>query len=783
VLAGLILPTALARVPDVPLPPSPPRQSQYSDTWSIPAERIRKQVASGAPRAQAVSALAHELSIPDRATAAVLEALEIQHFLDTKVPMGAIRPLESGRLEAALRSALDVVPDAQPALDLLVRHACRQDGLLPDAARRLFDRTAPRTNPALLAVTAGYWCSMAAFSWDLHARALQLRPGQPALLHSLAEAASRHPERGSPTSLYALELALREATLASVLARPARSTRLGAGLATELLAAQLGAGRTAAAVAALDSLPDDVRAVVLSGDQAALVEPIYTLPIRVLLTDLRPALAAALALEGRASEAAAMVASVSMDERVLPRSPGPDEMIEFDRLEAGLARAKRWRLLEAFLSRAPADPFEAIVEAIDGRAEAAFGDGVWKRLLLVFATRHRMEAGRFAKAVCDEYRAIGSLDRARSEHVGPTCWRRALAIDAEIAEEGQAAERDLPPPPAAPSDRAARAIRAAIRCPFDVAQPLPEGVRASEPSGDELQRHFRAVEAAFTWPPGFDPMRFEARGDAVTAIGSFRGFDATGELPIHGYWIVQSSDGGRSWGAPLFTGHSSHAPYVVAPLSSVPLVDGDRLTIEVAAQPIAADSITFPPLFVQHERDVRGLVLRIPLAELTRDRDGDGLTDRIERALFTDPDDPDTDGDGQDDASDRLPQVPSANVAPSAEGTALAALVESWSGGRAMPWTRATRRDSPVSALFLVASRSSLRGVKMPRRVIVLEPEEAAALTRTTPFYPYEVSLLLFDRLQRRAVAIWDEHWRGGTVRMTRWFGRWHVSTLSEWIT
>ena len=42
--------------------------------------------------------------------------------------------------------------------------------------------------------------------------------------------------------------------------------------------------------------------------------------------------------------------------------------------------------------------------------------------------------------------------------------------------------------------------------------------------------------------------------------------------------------------------------------------------------------------------------VEVTLADLRRDRDHDGLTDRLERAIGTDPDRSDTDGDGMDDA-------------------------------------------------------------------------------------------------------------------------------------
>jgi len=54
----------------------------------------------------------------------------------------------------------------------------------------------------------------------------------------------------------------------------------------------------------------------------------------------------------------------------------------------------------------------------------------------------------------------------------------------------------------------------------------------------------------------------------------------------------------------------------------------------------------------------------VDLAEISRDRDGDGLSDLVEKRLTTDPNRPDTDGDGLGDAEDPQP-----DVAPNAPAT------------------------------------------------------------------------------------------------------------------
>src|SRR5436309_15066350 len=84
----------------------------------------------------------------------------------------------------------------------------------------------------------------------------------------------------------------------------------------------------------------------------------------------------------------------------------------------------------------------------------------------------------------------------------------------------------------------------------------------------------------------------------------------------------------------------------------MPLGSGDRITLEVAVQELDPASITYPPVALHSTRRGSDLYLEIPIAALTSDRDGDGLTDIVEEHLLLNPDKADSDGDGLDDSHD-----------------------------------------------------------------------------------------------------------------------------------
>jgi hypothetical protein len=319
-----------------------------------------------------------------------------------------------------------------------------------------------------------------------------------------------------------------------------------------------------------------------------------------------------------------------------------------------------------------------------------------------------------------------------------------------------------------------------------------------------------------TLPPGFSAVRAERKGDDAVAIGLSQDYDPVGEISRGAYWVIRSRDGGKTWSRPLYTGLRLEAPYVIHPVSNLPLLDGavpaacdhhepaDCLTIEVSIRELDESSISFPPVSLRAKRVQDGLMLTIPFADLERDSDGDGLTDLAEERLVTDPANPDTDGDGLRDGDDPLPQVARSGVMtdPSA---ALAAVLERVAGMKsgaiiheigpsggangARPvddlmahMRRATLTDERTS--FIIGDRAAFASLATSRRAVVLTGHELElAHKKFGPMLPYDLSLFVLDHESRRGYVIWDASWVGGTIELEKNDGQWVARVVGSWIT
>ncbi len=299
-------------------------------------------------------------------------------------------------------------------------------------------------------------------------------------------------------------------------------------------------------------------------------------------------------------------------------------------------------------------------------------------------------------------------------------------------------------------------------------------------------------------PAGFAMIRVERQGDRAAAIGVSQDYDPVGEVSSGAYWVVLSSDGGRTWDPPLYTGLRVNQPYVARAVSDLPLLAGDRLQMEVEIAELDPSTITFPPVALAPKRTAKGLYLDIPLDLLRKDTDGDGLTDLAEERLLTDPESRDTDGDGLEDAVDPLPAIPLRREAPSAMARALAAFLgDTWKadraaliegiaeGPRVLSRAGGGARSADEKTLFLIADRGLFSVLIPETRVVVLTAEEAdAARKKFGPFYPQSLELFFFDRSGRRAYVVWSASWQGGqTLLEERPDGTWKATPTTGWIT
>lgn len=229
------------------------------------------------------------------------------------------------------------------------------------------------------------------------------------------------------------------------------------------------------------------------------------------------------------------------------------------------------------------------------------------------------------------------------------------------------------------------------------------------------------------------------------------------------------------------------------------MISGERLQIEVEIQEMDTRVIVFPPIVVPSKHNKKGLYLEIPFSVLEKDADRDGLTDIAEERLLTDPENPDTDGDGILDSQDRLPLVP-LNGPTTGDPAALAAVLNKLSRQESGAIIHEVTR--PVNDLldffaniktgvltdertmFVVADRRQFRGFIPPQRIIVLSQDELEkAQKRFGPIFAVEFPVFILDPGKERGYVVWTEHWKGGSLNLRKVNGEWKVEVASEWIS
>lgn len=259
-------------------------------------------------------------------------------------------------------------------------------------------------------------------------------------------------------------------------------------------------------------------------------------------------------------------------------------------------------------------------------------------------------------------------------------------------------------------------------------------------------------------------------------------YDLPGETSAAGLWFARTV-GGR-WSRPLYLGLQRNYPYVATPASNLPLLEGDRLRIEVQVREIDSSTMTFPPVRVDLKRSADGLYLDIDLGVLAADRDGDGLTDIEERRLGLDFTVADSDGDGVPDASDPLPLVryrasasprdrlaraivsaiigfaPVPIVIPAGDAPTIERVMTGDAAGAAASRRTRTR--------FLIGDPSMFAHLATPFPLIIYSPRDVEALNRgSAPFLAPQV-LQIFSSLDGTQHYVeWSAGWAGGAFTVT----------------
>lgn len=584
---------------------------------------------------------------------------------------------------------------------------------------------------------------------------------------------------------------------------PARADRVG--VRAERLRVELTAGNRVSALAALPDLHDPRYASLSS-----------TLDESDLL-----AIAATLWIAGRPEDgvawrrlAAHAASSVAGGAAGGGDRPDDDPAYAEERQQAGADRTMRLGLLTCAFDGCDGDPFELLTQqlvqgAFDRGPWDRYRDGVWQPLAVALALREgypgltmHPDDGRARHRARQQDDAIAECHR---------CSPRLLDAMRQAYDTPQAGPGNTETPSAAALapeilERMERQIDA--RSPWQE-NPLPEALRtplAQHARGGGREDALASAPSRATSPawaarlPAGELVRYQRDGQRIVAITASQSLDPVGEVSSGGYWISLSEDGGGRFAPPLYTGLRVFAPYAVRSDSKLPLLIDDALQIEVQLRRVDPAKIMFPPIALPIAESRDNIYLSLPLAELQRDSDGDGLTDMAEQAMLLDPALADTDGDGYRDDVDPLPQVPLgvddanralalANALNQILGESLGAIVATaaHSGGEpAQGYALGAGTDvhNDSGAEFLVAPADYFRGIVLQRRVIVLSPAQAARVGRARGvFYPIRISVFEIDRASDQGILVWGAGWTGGTFRLKKVDGVWHAEALSRWIT
>lgn len=405
------------------------------------------------------------------------------------------------------------------------------------------------------------------------------------------------------------------------------------------------------------------------------------------------------------------------------------------------------------------------------------------------------------------------LRRREAEQAIANCYRCAPVLLAAIRQAGESA----PLSPAAPASATAPSgLPAAVMARMDrqltataqwEEQPLPLASRTPRPQSHPERGDDIAARSERSHPPAWarllpagELVRYQVDGSRIVAITASQRLDPVGELSSGGYWVSLSSDGGKTFAPPLYTGLRVYQPYVIRPTSRLPLLDGESLRIEVALRRIDPAKVMLPPIALPVVESKDDLYIRIPLAELARDSDGDGLSDLAEQAMLLDPTVADTDADGLDDAHDPLPQVPASSacshyseplalVLNQILGKSLGAIVTTAAHAGGEPAQGyalglGTAEQGADGTTFLVAPAAYFCGISLQHRVIVLTPAQQSALAAARGvFYPIQILRFELSRDGSQGVVVWSATFTGGTLLLKKVNGQWTMKEAGRWIT
>ncbi len=713
--------------------------------------------ASAAPAADPAAALAD----PD--ALATVEALEAR--VKEAARTDAVDGSELREIEAGFINLLDSQPQ-EPRLradlaDFYLRWGTVMEGASPAALRLVSGAPDPVGLAYLLHRGAGD------LGADLLFAALAQESGTPDVWLEAARNA-----RNPAWSIVAFEEAVRR-----LLARQAGPDtqpdaqpglqpdmpRLAAAAAESALELDVEVGQFDRASAMLAALPAAVRAVVESGATEKVQVQLDGVEIEADLQDVRQDLALLSLARGDVTSADRWLASQPITHR------------------------GSWYNVLAAWRQAPDDSFEVLTSHLESNDEDSIRGG--RSLALAAVARRDGYPALEARYLRSALSRIGNQapPAGRRELAPPGIAAAAMALEAEIGASRSRLEERLercveeahaalgPDPMASVVDRL---LRAPLLVKFPE-HPLPAGLA---PLTEEERHRDSAAQALVRLPPELDAhfvtVRAERRDRRAAVIG----------LPTQDdnsrYQVFLSADGGTTWSRPLSAGLELSHDYDVLAGSSLPLLAGDHLHVEVVrreadpdaesetATERAAAGTASAAEQAGRGRAAPGIYLDIPLAALARDSDGDGLTDLAEEELVTDPRDPDTDRDGVMDGADRMPQV-APQRRPGPESLALAAM---FAAMEARDRSGASPDSLHPPTEFWIADRQLFTAVHPRHRLVVLTPAELGlAEKKLGPLLARTITLFVLDHAGTEGFVIWTTGNWGESFYLTLESGGWRA--------
>jgi hypothetical protein len=539
--------------------------------------------------------------------------------------------------------------------------------------------------------------------------------------------------------------------------------------------------------------------------------------------------------EQTAATAGAPTAPAAPAAPTAPAAPGapaargapaaPTATGEMGGARAGQVADLKLRLLDRWLAASqPDDPFSLFTDVLSDPLDGGPSDGLrpvcWRLALAQAAQRESYPAiaafvwFQAARWLGDA--VAGDEPTRTGRGVPPSVLMAARGLSAEIAALAHQVDNDaraaraemragLGPDPAAatiarqlrepPGPRFAAlplsALPAAWRAaPVEAPPASRQPPGPSAPPGSVAPRTAAAMQLQL--PAGFTAVRVDRQDQRLAVVALSEDYDRQTSVSRGGYWVLLSDELGTTWLPPLYTGLRDNLPYTVRETSAVPLLADDRLQVEVEIKELRSHGFDASPADLAPRKPQTDIYLDIPLADLERDSDGDGLTDLAEERLLTDPEQADTDRDGLADGEDPTPNIATTDP-PAPEARVLAAVLAEIVD-KQLPRSAAARRQVAEAAVwpsrarpygertvFVVGERPMFAGLRPAHRLIVLTPEEVEALRQTVSDpCSLALDLVVLDRSGHRAFVIWSAMNQDGKLLLAERGGSWQVGIVSR---